>query len=108
MIGPGETFVAVIAIIAGCWMVASLGKHLIKWLSGEYGKETGADNSLTVRELNGLIQETIEEATAPLHARIERLEARLEAPEEPPLMPMKEQEEDGEERPAPASRHRVS
>ena len=51
-----------------------------KWKKEFEQGGSGADNSLRVSELKAMIQEAVDEANAPLVARIETLEAHLDAP----------------------------
>lgn len=75
--GPGETFVAIAAIIATCWVITSIGKHTIYWLSGKYRRKKPSRSELTTSELRTLVCRAVEEATAPLEKKIDRLERRL-------------------------------
>ncbi len=83
--GPGETFVGIVAIIAVCWMIASMAKHASKWLGGAYSQ--AESDSLSARELDRLVRAAVREETQALHAEIRRLERaaghvrRIEVPE---------------------------
>jgi hypothetical protein len=51
-----------------------------KWKKEFAQGGSGADNSLRMSELQAMIQEAVDEANAPLLARLEDLESRLDAP----------------------------
>ncbi|HMB90255.1 MAG TPA: hypothetical protein VKP65_05365 [Rhodothermales bacterium] len=74
-----EIFVIILtAIIAGAIMITTIAKSII----GAVKKKSAAENSpsLTTSELERMLREVVGEATAPLQAKIESLEARLDAP----------------------------
>ena len=75
----GEIFViTILAILAGTAMITTITKSII----GAVKQKSAAENSpsLTTSELERMLRDVVSEATAPLHAKIESLEARLDAP----------------------------
>lgn len=64
---------------------------VIKWVlehsrwKREFDRGASTDNSLRTSELKRLMREAVEEANEPLVARVEAIEARLNAPGMPPL-----------------------
>ncbi len=82
---PDEVFVIIlVAILAGTMMVAGIARSIFKYLSSRH-QPIQAGSSLTAGELERLLREAVEEATAPLAAQIDALERRLL--EAPPLLP---------------------
>ncbi len=87
---PDEVFVIIlVAILAGTMMVAGIARSIFKYLSSRH-QPIQAGSSLTAGELERLLREAVEEATAPLAAQIDALERRLDERrllEAPPLLP---------------------
>jgi hypothetical protein len=74
-----EIFIIVLtAIIAGTTMITTIAKSII----GAVKKKSAAVNSpsLTTSELERMLRDVVGEVTAPLYAKIEALEKRLDAP----------------------------
>lgn len=70
-------FIVPIALFTMIVLIVKLGIDYAKW---EKEREVGDyDRTLGTRELEGLIEEAVERATAPLQERIDRLERRLPA-----------------------------
>jgi len=80
---PGSALVLTVSVIAGCWTVTSVVKHVF---GGSSAKESSSpeDSELTASELEALVrratEEAVDEASAPLRDKIERLERRLDGP----------------------------
>ena len=75
----GEIFIiTIVAIVAGTTMITTIAKAII----GAFRqKSVSEDNpSLTTSELERMLRDVVGEATAPLQAQIESLEARLDTP----------------------------
>lgn len=75
MFGPELTLIIVVAIIAGVAGVVGIVKAVFS--SSLWGRSPD-HSDLTTRELKALVQSAVDEATRPLHAKIDRLEKRLE------------------------------
>lgn len=74
-----EIFIIILtAIIAGTVMITTITKSII----GTVKKKSAPEDSpsLTRSELETMLRDVVGEATVPLHARMEALEARLGAP----------------------------
>lgn len=84
----GVAVVAIVTILAGCWTIASVVKHLF----GRPRKRSSPESQLTTSELEGMIRRAVEEATRPLEEKIERLEQGLEAPSDDAVREMEERD----------------
>lgn len=74
-----EIFVIVLtAMIVGTLMITTIAKSIIGAVKKKAAAE--ASPSLTTSELERMLRDVVGEATAPLHARMEALEARLDTP----------------------------
>lgn len=70
----------IVAILAGSFMIASIFKSIFRYAQSRHQKETVPGSSLTTGELERLVRKAVEDATEPLHDRIDRLEERLTTP----------------------------
>ena len=92
--------IAVVSIIAGTLMIASIIKSIFGYAKSRNQQGSAPGSSLTTSELERLVRTAVEEATEPLHAKIDRLEARLDetplleaASREPPLHELEDADE---------------
>ena len=75
--------IALVAIIFGTMMIATIFKAFFSYLSSRHQPDSPPE-SLTTSELHALIQDAVEEATQPLVERLEALEERAAATSLPP------------------------
>lgn len=74
---PDEVFVIVIvAIVAGTF--SGLVKQILNYLRERRPTAGSSESSLTTSELQRLMKAAVEEATEPLEARLEAMEAKLD------------------------------
>ena len=111
----GIFVIIVVAIIAGTFLgivKAILGylasKHELSGSKKQPKQREAPGSSLTTSELHAMIRNAVEEATAPLAARVEHLEhQQLQAPDPSPLLNIPDDESAHTEI-ASSSRRRVS
>lgn len=73
-------FIVMTAIIAGTVMVSSIVRSIFKFLSSKNQPvSSAAGGSLKASELEAMLRNAVEEATAPLVNKIDVLEQRLDA-----------------------------